>query len=544
MSRYFEKTGRLIALVLLFCGLLLALIWSGIARQLADDRRAHIAAAVQHNANLAVSLEQYAVRTIRNADALLQLVKHEYARSGAAIDLRRLLAAGVIDTQNVSGVALLDSEGHVRVTNIPVRTDTLPAFAYRDYFQVHRRYPDTLFISTPLHSYTTDRPVIVLSRRISGPGGSFGGVVAVQVAPHTFMRFYSSASLRSNDLISLIAPNGITYARRTGTRESWGEDISQSPLFGHVAQRPVGHYYARDAIHGIPTWFAYRRLTDYPVIATVGASETDILREHQATRRREYRFGVIISVLVALFGALVITVLVQRKQSLERIRAGERRLLEEEERYQQQLTKQIIGAQEREREAIGRELHDNVNQVLTTVKLYLDMAASEPGQAPALLPRAIGHVQDCISEIRNLSRELSAPTLGTRSLVDSINALIDMVASSSQLQVRFTHDSYHRAIVKEQKLALYRILQEALNNVVRHSGASEVHIDLAQAGSNTVLTVRDNGSGFDPRAGSNGIGLSNIRSRARVLGGSARVEAKPGAGTVLSVRLPLPPEAE
>ncbi|WP_345257259.1 ATP-binding protein [Flaviaesturariibacter amylovorans] len=540
MSRYFEKTGRLIAGVLLFCGLLLTLIWAGIVRQLAQEKRAHIEAAVAHNANLAVSLEQYAVRTIRNADALLQLVRLEYARSGDAIDLPRLLAAGVIDTQNVSGVAIIDTGGRLLRHNILRYNEKAHTFSDREYFTWHRLREQGLYLSTPFLSRTLSKTAVALSRRISRPDGSFGGVVVVQLEPHAFLRFYSNASLRDNDLISLIAPNGITYARRKGRRESWGEDISKSPLFGHVARRPIGHYFARDAIHGIPTWFAYRRLADYPVIATVGASESDILAEHHATARREYRFGSIITVLVLLFGSLVVIVLLQRRRSLERIRASERRLVEEEERYQQQLTKQIIGAQEQEREAIGRELHDNVNQVLTSVKLYLDMAVAEPPQAPTLLPRAIRHVQDCISEIRNLSRALSAPTLGTRSLVDSINALIDMVTSSSGLPVRFTHQHYRTLLPKEQKLAFYRILQEALNNVVRHSGATEVQIDLAQSEQHTTLTVRDNGTGFDPRAGGSGVGLSNIRSRARVLGGSTRVETKPGAGTTLTVKLPLP----
>src|SRR5689334_17934570 len=109
LPRFFERTGRLLAMVTLFCGLLLLMVWASIWRQLADNRQAAIDAAVQRNSNLAVSLEQYAIRTIRNADALMQLVRYEYAKDGRLIDLRSLVAQGVIDPHDVAGVSINDA---------------------------------------------------------------------------------------------------------------------------------------------------------------------------------------------------------------------------------------------------------------------------------------------------------------------------------------------------------------------------------------------------------------------------------------------------
>jgi PAS domain S-box-containing protein len=217
----------------------------------------------------------------------------------------------------------------------------------------------------------------------------------------------------------------------------------------------------------------------------------------------------------------------------------QQQLLNEQKKYERKLTKQIIQAQEREREIIGYELHDNVNQILTTVKLYLEMAIHKPEIKKDLLPKSIDYVLTCISEIRSLSRTLSAPTLGTQSLIDSIKGLIDMVASSSRLAVSFSHDGYHTTLVKDQRLAIYRILQEVLNNIIKHAEATKVEIEILQTEDMTVLTISDNGKGFDPSKKLNGIGLNNIQSRTKVFGGNLSIESKKGHGCSITVKLPI-----
>jgi signal transduction histidine kinase len=541
LSRQLEKTGRVIAFVALFCGTIILLLWVAIFQQLEASRASDIETAQGRNANLAVSLEQYAIRTIHNADALIQLIRLEYVRQGSAINLDTLMAQELIDVPYVLGVGILDPRGRLLHGDSSMRASLGMDLSDRAHFRFHlKQARDSLFLGTPIFSRTINRVVIPLSRRIIGPGGRFAGTVCVQIEPRTFTFFYAHAAMRPNDLMSLIAPDGTTYARRTGNRESQGENISSSPLFKHVAQQPVGNYYARDAIRGIPTYFSYRKLESYPMIATVGVSEEDVLTNFHAIAKREYLFGAVVSGLVLLFSLMVVFAVRQRKQRIDSIRSAARQHRAEQKRLQRQLTQQIIAAQERERESIGRELHDNVNQVLTTVKLYLELIQTDPAQGTQLLPRSISYLQNCISDIRNLSRELSAPTLGTRSIVDAINALVEMVARSG-LAIEFSHEQYQQVLPKEQKLALYRILQEQINNIQKHSGASKVHITLAQDSRETTLRIADNGRGFDPTQQRGGIGLNNIRSRARALGGSSRIETGPGRGCTLVITLPLPP---
>ena len=653
MYKVFGITRGLIVLIILFCALLVFMIWNQLIGQMARDREVAVSATIQRNSNLAVSLEQYAIRTIQNADAILQLVKAEYERKGNDLDLKPLLSKGILDNKYFNSVAILDQKGQIRLSNLPEFKGSGPDLADREHFYFHKTRKDQLFISKPLLSRTIGRAVIVLSRRIDLPDGSFGGTVAVQIEPSTFTRFYSSANLNDHDIISLISPDGITYARRTGNRESYGEDIKKSPLFSHVAKAPVSNYFAKDAIRGIPTYFSYRKLEGYPVIATVGTAEMDVLAGYEERITRDYMFGGFITVLLLLFPLLMSAVLIQRKRVFKKIRISENRyrsifensqdallvvlpdgrlkamnkaslrlfqvkdfscngqpfsrlyqssspaidlpgegdigslkeeviftrhdtsqftgevaysgykdysgnhqyvilirdisfrkemqqqLVREQKRYERKLTRQIILAQEREREAIGHEMHDNVNQVLTTVKLYLEMAVNNPDMRESLLPRSIHHILHCITEIRNLSRELSAPTLGTQSLVDSVHSLIEMVSSASGLVIHFDNKEYHTSLIKDQRLAIYRIVQEQLNNIIKHAAATEVMIRLSQDECITELLIQDNGKGFDVKANRKGIGLNNMLSRATVFGGELMIDSCEGKGTLLKVRLPI-----
>ena len=655
---FFIRTSKLIAVVSCFCFFFICLVWALILTQINTDRQQTIEAAIQRNANLAVSLEQYAIRTIRNADAVLQLVTKEYLEKGKNIDFDALFSKGIIDVDYFNGVAIVDSAGKLYLSNLNVQPGSYE-FSDREYFQFHKKYQDSLHISWPLFSRTIAKTVVIVSRRLNNTDGSFAGAIALQIEPSTFTRFYSKANLRKNDIISLISPEGITYARRTGNKESSGENISRSPLFCYVAKDSIGNYFAKDAIQGIPTYFSYRRLENYPVIATVGSAENDILLVFYTRAKREYIFGIILSLVLLMFSYLICKFFIERNRNTKIIKnkearyrsifentqdaiilidlngkleamneAGyqlfhiskntsfqsgadlflssdpyfrlipaeliqakssktevsftrydesefigevvystyndaegnrkfivlvrdvtqrilmEKRLLTEQKRYQRRLTKQIILAQEREREAIGHELHDNVNQILTTVKLFLEMAKNQEDMREELLPKSIFHIQECIHEIRNLSHALSSPTLGTQSLVDSIKALVETIEASGIFTIFFHYENYHTSLEKDQMLALYRILQEQLNNIIKHADATEVHICLSQQEGKTDMVINDNGAGFDPNEASRGIGFNNMKSRTKVFGGEMKIVSAPGEGCTISISIPYTIEEE
>jgi signal transduction histidine kinase len=520
------KTSRVILPAFALCLFILAMIWISYFRQRSFDRNDSIRFAVARNANLAVALEEYAIRTLHNADAVLQMIRMEY-NDGDSVNLKELLVKNALNRDIVNSVVIVGSNGRLRISNIDYGPGPAPDFIDSPYFIFHSHNPiDSLLIS---RSELAGKKVIVLSRRLSDAKGRFAGLVVLHIRPSIFTSFYAQAKLLPNDIISLVAPNGTTYAGRRGTIESSGENISKSPLFLHAAQHADSFYFTRSAIRHIPTWFSYRKFENYPIIATVGSSEADILADFTARQPRYIIPRLIISILVILFTLAITRFLLNRRKL-------SKRLAQEEQKYQRLLTEQMIAIQEREREWIGRELHDNVNQVLTTVKLYLETAANQHNDP--LLPRSMQLINNSITEIRNLSHQLSAPTLGTRSLVDCINALVETVAISNKLEFEFDHTGYNSRVIMSQRLALYRILQEQLNNIIKHAEATKVSISLSKLGGNVILTVRDNGKGFDADATMNGAGINNMISRAKVFNGFVYVEAAPGKGCFLTVSMP------
>ncbi|MCU7549387.1 PAS domain S-box protein [Chitinophagaceae bacterium LB-8] len=223
----------------------------------------------------------------------------------------------------------------------------------------------------------------------------------------------------------------------------------------------------------------------------------------------------------------------------------ERKLLEEKldrerEMRQRKIAAAVIEAQEREQAHVSRELHDNVNQVLTTVKLYAELCRDGIGDTKGMLDKTSDLLQGCIDAIRSLSKRLSAPSLGSIKLKESIKDLVDTVAATNKIRVCLeTIGIEGLEVNQEVHLALYRILQEQLTNILRHAQANNVQIVIDLIEDVLCLQVIDDGRGFDTKQKREGIGLTNMRSRAENLGGTLSLASTPGAGCQLMVNIPL-----
>jgi len=222
-----SKSSRIIFSVSTLCLAFLTLIWVSYIRQRTFDREDSIKYAVVRNSNLAVALEQYAIRTLHNADAVLQLVKMEYALKGDSLNLQKLLINNSLNRDIIEGVSIINRTGRLLMTNIPYPADSVLDFSDRAYFVFHSKNNiDSLLISKPLLSKMFRKPVIVISRRLNDPKGRFVGVVALQVQPSAFTSFYAQAQLLPNDIISLIAPDGTIFH---GNQFNGGESIPMHP---------------------------------------------------------------------------------------------------------------------------------------------------------------------------------------------------------------------------------------------------------------------------------------------------------------------------
>lgn len=218
-----------------------------------------------------------------------------------------------------------------------------------------------------------------------------------------------------------------------------------------------------------------------------------------------------------------------------------KQLTDQEVQKQKQLMQATIDGQEKERQEIGRELHDNISQYLTTTRLYLDVAREKAeGEMLTLINQAHKGLLNMITEIRQLSQSLIPPSLSDIGLVESVQDLCTQLKNAHTFNIDFQHYNLYEALLPENmKLTLFRIIQEQINNIIRHARATNINIRLETAEGIVRLSIADNGIGFDPQTIKKGHGFDNIRNRADLLGGKLRIDSAPGKGCTIVVIIPL-----
>lgn len=190
---------------------------------------------------------------------------------------------------------------------------------------------------------------------------------------------------------------------------------------------------------------------------------------------------------------------------------------------------------------MGRELHDNINQILATVKIYLGLVKSGQNLSEDLVGKSYEYVDYAIEEIRKLSHSLVAPSLSEHGLKKVLHELLEDTNLFNSMQVQLLVDEKidDTEIDENKELMIYRIVQEHLNNITKYAQAKEAFITLKSENGNLVLTIADNGVGFDTSQKSKGIGLKNIKSRVDFYSGSMNVISAPGQGCTLEVCISL-----
>ena len=194
-----------------------------------------------------------------------------------------------------------------------------------------------------------------------------------------------------------------------------------------------------------------------------------------------------------------------------------------------------------ERERIARELHDGIIQSLYAVGMGLQgtaLVAGSPDVA-ARVGAAVDELDRVIRDLRNYIFGLRPGILADRQLDQALRALGEEVASRSRIAVDVDVDAAAAAALSPQSHQIVQLTREALSNVTRHARAAHASVDLARRSSHAVLTIQDDGVGFDRRAGTHGSGLRNLRDRASAMGGRLRLTSAPGRGTRVEITLPL-----
>ena len=221
------------------------------------------------------------------------------------------------------------------------------------------------------------------------------------------------------------------------------------------------------------------------------------------------------------------------------------RTLTEQRENLRLMADRLVAAQEGERRRISRELHDDLGQALTSHMLDIRNLQNDLPLPEAELSERLQTLYQQSREIsvkvRDLAQNLRPPALDTLDLKDAMQTFCAEFTRRANIPVAFEADDSLPELSDACNVTLYRVLQEALTNVIKHAQASRVWVDLTLENRTVTLTIQDNGRGFEvKKILSNGIGLEGLRERLAIAGGTFKISSSPVRGTILMAQLPLP----
>lgn len=255
---------------------------------------------------------------------------------------------------------------------------------------------------------------------------------------------------------------------------------------------------------------------------------------HQTKTGKEINVEVSINEIVFLGNvARLATILdiTERKSSKNKLRVERKNISEKVTKAQHDTAKSI-------KDNIGRELHDNINQILACTKLYLDIASKNEDLRKEMIERSKDNIINAISTIRQLSSNLVSAKVDDFKLTESIQGLVESILFANALHFHLSISDEAENLPSDLKMNLFRIIQEQVNNILKYAQASDVNISISITDSIQLL-IKDNGVGFHSPQKGNGIGLNNIKNRAEFYDGTAKITSSPTNGFELLVQLPL-----
>ena len=225
-------------------------------------------------------------------------------------------------------------------------------------------------------------------------------------------------------------------------------------------------------------------------------------------------------------------------EEIERLAASFQRLIDRIEAERDRSGRLVLRAQEAERKRIARDLHDEANQALAAITLRLEALAQDaPPELADDLVATKRLANQAMQELLGLARQLRPAALDDHGLEAALGTQVRRFREQTGIRAELHTDGALDRLGDDRQLVVYRVAQEALTNVARHSGAEHVDVDLAAGPSGVELRVADDGQGF-ARNGSSGLGLEGMAERARLVGGELDVDSAPGRGTRVTLRVP------
>ena len=413
----------------------------------------------------------------------------------------------------------------------------------------------------------------IVTQPVIGSDGTRRGSLALLQLLH----FTPDAGLMPNTVVTILDRDGIVVARSVGVDALVGRDVGNAEVARLALTEREGTAEAR-GLDGVSRQYGFTTIPTLGWTVYAGVPTDDIMRPVQQT----FLFGVTGVVVIILLITLVATSLSRAiekpvsalvkaaeaaaregygraeanggpleiarlsaafNEMVERRSAAEAQTLESE-RNLKALSERLLTVQENERMRVAREIHDDLGQALTALKMdvigLLQKSQHSPDADPMIV-RILRTLDATVTSVQRISSELRPSALDDLGLFAAIESEARVFEERSGIECELSIPEEPPEVDEASATAIYRIVQEALTNVARHSNAARVEIRMRERGNELFLEIRDDGCGItatdlsDPAA----LGLAGIRERADMLGGTAVIEGVPGLGTIVSIRMPL-----
>ena len=530
----------------------------------------------------AISLEERVKRTVAATEAILEnrairireksvgshmLVPDEYGRlKQAALSLPD---PGSLWLINARGDLLLDS------TQYPSQKAN---FSEREYFAPQRDQGVRFYVGPVVKGKITKKYSFTISHRIEGRKGEFLGILVAAIDSDDFTNFLNTINVGEYGAVAVFRTDGVLIFRQPMQDKYLTMNYKHLKLFTiSFDNAPAGVYEADRWMDNARRFVAYRKIEGRPLIVVTSVPARSLLTEWRK-RLRSYT-AIALAIFFALAGLSWFayrTVSHEEKEksreiseinrSLESEIAERRRVEAElksahddlETRVEQRtrelntaneqlraLSARLLSIREEERTRISREIHDELGQALTGLKMDLSWLLRKSPENSLPFAEQIKPMTELINKtiqtVRRISTELRPGVLDDLGIVAAIEWLVEDFKNRTRIECTSFADLNGAVIGPELSTALFRILQEALTNVIRHAEATHVTIGIRNDAGVIVLEVEDNGKGISERniRNARSLGILGIRERALLFGGEVHIEGAAGKGTTLVIRVPL-----
>jgi len=248
--------------------------------------------------------------------------------------------------------------------------------------------------------------------------------------------------------------------------------------------------------------------------------------------------AVIISAVVLFIALLCTLVLIMFNHQRRKFRYREEKKAMSEA-YQKQLLESRLEMQEETFDSISREIHDNVGQLLSLAKVQLNIAGQSATVDKDLLEDIKSNVGQAMTDLRDIAKSLSSERLQWIPLTQAVSQELQRIGRNGLMQCHLLREGEERTLPEQRKTIAFRIVQESLQNILKHAQATEIKILFDFAESELRLHIQDNGVGFNTeKAAAGGLGLQNIKTRAALMGGRADIQSAAGEGTTIILHVP------